>query len=342
MNNEYLIKTLKSLLSIHSPLGYHEEIIPFMENELKALGYESQRINRGGLLVSFGEGKHVAVSCHLDEIGLSVRQIKENGRMTLRPIGGIYAKTLNESEGELLTLDGRRYSATVRHEVASVHISERDEYSEVLDLYKNMELILDELVYTKEDVENLGVNPGDFVLLDPRTRILDNGFIKSRFIDDKAAVACVLTALKELKEKGVNVNKKITIHFSVYEENGSGGATGIPYDIEEMLAIDIGCVAKNSSADETKVSIIAQDSRGPYSRTMIQKLKRLADENNIDYTIDVNYPHYGSDTTPAINSGHDIQYGLMGPGTYASHGYERTHIRALENTYKLLMAYLTE
>lgn len=109
-----------------------------------------------------------------------------------------------------------------------------------------------------------------------------------------------------------------------------------------MLAVDIGCVAKDSTADETKVSIISQDSRSPYSRTMIQKLKKLADKNNIDYTIDVNYPHYGSDTSPAIASGHDILFGLIGPGTFASHGFERTHIRALENTYKLLLAYLTE
>lgn len=342
MDINYLKETLKKLLSIHSPLGYYEEIIPFMEQELEKIGYESRKINRGGLLVTFGEGRHVAVSCHLDEIGLSVRKIKDDGKMTLCPIGGIYAKTLNESEGEVVTLDGKKYSATVRHEYPSVHISERDEYSVVLDLYKNMELILDELVYCKEDVEKLGINPGDFVLLDPRTKFLDNGFIKSRFIDNKAGVACVLTALKEINEKKLKINKKITIHFSVYEENGTGGASGIPYDIEEMLAVDIGCVAKDSTAEETKVSIISQDSRSPYSRTMIQKLKKLADKNSIDYTIDVNYPHYGSDTSPAIASGHDIQFGLIGPGTFASHGFERTHIKALENTYKLLLAYLTE
>lgn len=342
MDKSYLLSTLQKLLAIHSPLGYHEEIVPFMEQEIKNLGYESKRINRGGLLVTFGEGRHVAISCHLDEIGLSIRQIKENGRMTLCPIGGIYAKTLNESDGEVVTLDGRKYSATVRHECASVHISERDEYSEILDLYKNMELVLDELVNSKEDVKKLGINPGDFVLLDPRTKVLENGFIKSRFIDDKACVACVLTALKELKTIGAKINKKITVHFSVYEENGTGGASGVPYDIEEMLAVDIGCVAKDSSADETKVSIIAQDSRSPYSRVMIQKLKRLADNNDIDYTIDVHYPHYGSDTAPAINSGHDILFGLIGPGTFASHGYERTHINGLENTFKLLMAYILD
>lgn len=342
MNTEYFAEVLANLLSIHSPLGYHEEIIPFMDNELRAMGYHPKHFTRGGLSVTLGEGKHVAISCHLDEIGLSVRYIKENGRMTLSPHGGIYAKTLNDSDAELVTLDGRKYYGTIRHEYASVHMAERDEYSQPLDLYKNMEFILDELVSSKAEVQALGINPGDYLLLDPRTKFTENGFIKSRFIDDKACVAIMLTALKEIADKGIKLNKKVTIQFSVYEENGTGGATGLDYDIEEMLALDIGCVAKNSTAEETKVSIIAKDSRSPYSRPMIQRLKRLADENGIDYTIDVNYPHYGSDVHPAINAGHDILFGLIGPGTYASHGYERTHIRSIVNTYRLLMAYLFE
>lgn len=342
MNTEYFAEILENLLSIHSPLGYHEEIIPFMDNELRAMGYTPKHFKRGGLSVSFGKGKHIAISCHLDEIGLSVRQIKENGRMTLSPHGGIYAKTINDSDAELVTLDGSKYYGTIRHEYASVHMAERDEYGEKMDLYKNMEFILDELVSSKEEVEALGIHPGDYLLLDPRTKFTESGFIKSRFIDDKACVAIVLAALKEIAEKDIQLNKKITVQFSVYEENGTGGATGLDDDVEEMLALDIGCAAKNSSAEETKVSIIAKDSRSPYSRQVIQRLKRLADEQNIAYTIDVNYPHYGSDVHPAVNAGHDMLYGLIGPGTYASHGYERTHIRAIVNTYRLLMAYLME
>lgn len=342
MNKEYLVSVLKNLLEIHSPLGYHEEIVPFVEKELRAMGYEPKRFTRGGLAVTLGEGKHVAISCHLDEIGLGVRNIKENGRMKLCPIGGLYAKTLNESDAELVTLDGRKYTGTVRHEVASVHISERDEYSTTLDLYTNMEFILDELVSSKKEVEALGIRPGDFLLLDPRTKFTENGFIKSRFIDDKASVAVVLAALKHIAENNIKLNKKITVQFSVYEENGTGGATGLPRDVEEMLAIDIGCVAPDTSADETKVSIIAKDSRSHYSREMIQKLISLSEKNNIEYTVDVNYPHYGSDTGSAIVAGHDILFGLCGPGTYASHGYERTHMRSLENTYKLVLAYMAE
>ncbi len=342
MNTEYVAEVLENLLSIHSPLGYHEEIIPFMDNELRAMGYTPKHFKRGGLSVTFGQGKHVAISCHLDEIGLSVRYIKDNGRMTLSPHGGIYAKTLNDSDAEIVTLDGRKYYGTIRHEYASVHMAERDEYAEAMDLYKNMEFILDELVNSKEEVEALGINPGDYLLLDPRTKFTENGFIKSRFIDDKACVAIMLDALKEIAEKKIVLNKKLTVQFSVYEENGTGGATGLDRDIEEMLALDIGCVGKNSTAKETAVSIVAKDSRSPYSRLMIQKLKQLADDNNIEYTIDVNYPHYGSDTHAAIGAGHDILFGLIGPGTFASHGYERTHIRAIANTYRLLMAYLMD
>ncbi len=339
---KYILDTLKKLVSIPSPLGYHEEILPFIQKEIESMGYSPKMFNRGGLSVVFGEGMHVGITAHMDEIGLAVRSIKANGRMSLVSIGGLYAKTINEANCELVTIDGKKYSGTIRNTKPSVHLSERDEYAAALDLSSNMELILDEFVNSKEEVMALGIRPGDYVLIEARTKILDNGFIKSRFIDDKACVAILLAALKYIKENNIKLNKKITAHFSAFEERGTGGAVGLDYDIEELIALDIGLVGDNNDASEKQVSIATMDSRGPYSRALIKKLVNLANENNIDFSMDVNYPHYGSDTASAVASGHDVRIGLFGPGTFASHGYERTHISALINTYNLLLAYLTE
>lgn len=341
-DKEYMLSILDEMLKIHSPLGYHHEIQKYLEKLLSDLGYETKAFNAGGFSVSFGEGeKHVAITAHMDEIGLAIRNIEENGRINLVPIGGIYAQTLNDHNCTVLTLDNKRYSATVRSCSPSVHLSEKEEYTQSFDLAKNMELILDEPVSSKEEILALGINPGDYVLLDPRTVFTENGFIKSRFIDDKACLATIICALKYIKDNNIKLHKRITIQFSAFEELGIGGALGLDNDISQLLAVDIGLVGKNMNASEHKVSIVAMDSRAPYSRNFIKILRTLAIENNIDFSIDVNYPHYGSDTSPALLSGHDVEHGLIGPGTFASHGYERTHIDSLLQTYKLLLAYMT-
>ncbi|NMD38650.1 MAG: M42 family metallopeptidase, partial [Christensenellaceae bacterium] len=243
MNTEkYILETFKKLAAIPSPLGYHEEILPFIQKEIEAMGYSPKLFNRGGLSVVFGEGKHIGVTAHMDEIGLAVRYIKPNGNMSLVSIGGLYAKTINEADCQVVTLDGKKYSGTIRNTKPSVHLTERDEYAAPLDLSNNMELVLDEFVNNKEDVLALGIRPGDYVLIDPKTKILNNGYIKSRFIDDKACVAILLAALKHIKENNISLNKKITAHFSAFEEKGSGGAVGLDYDLEELVALDIGLV----------------------------------------------------------------------------------------------------
>ena len=52
------------------------------------------------------------------------------------------------------------------------------------------------------------------------------------------------------------------------------------------------------------------------------------------------YPHYGSDVEATLSAGNDLRHGLIGSGVYASHGYERSHRDGVENTFKLLKAYL--
>ena len=61
----------------------------------------------------------------------------------------------------------------------------------------------------------------------------------------------------------------------------------------------------------------------------------------IDFAVDV-YPHYGSDAEAGLRSGIDCRHGLIGSGVYASHGYERSHVKGMENTFRLLKAYLNQ
>ena len=174
---------------------------------------------------------------------------------------------------------------------------------------------------------------------DPRTVVTESGYIKSRFLDDKLSAAILLGLARAVREDAWKLNRKVSLLFTVYEEVGHGGSV-VPDDTEEMISVDMGCVGSDLGCTERMVSICAKDSGGPYNYDLITALSNLAKEKKLDYAIDV-YPHYGSDVETTLRAGYDIRHGLIGPGVYASHNYERSHMDGVHNTFELLKAYIT-
>lgn len=202
-----------------------------------------------------------------------------------------------------------------------------------------MEVVLDEDVSSREEVEKLGIMVGDYVAFDPRTVITGSGYIKSRFLDDKLSVAILLGYARYLKEEHVTPARHIWQHITVYEEVGHGGACPMPAGVTEAISVDMGCVGDGLQCTERQVSICAKDSGGPYNYDVTTALVKAAKENGIDFAVDV-YPYYGSDVEVTLRAGHDVKHGLIGAGVYASHGYERSHVDGVKNTLGLLQAYL--
>ena len=203
----------------------------------------------------------------------------------------------------------------------------------------NMEVRLDAKVASKEDVEELGIAVGDIVTFEPRIEILPSGFIKSRHLDDKAGAAVLLYLLQEIQENHLELPYTTHFLFSNYEEIGYGGNSNIAPEVVEYLAVDMGAIGDGQSGDEFSVSICAMDSSGPYSLKLRQHLVNIAQEQNLDYKVDI-FPFYASDASAALRAGHDIVHGLIGPGIDASHAFERTHVDAVLNTTKLVYYYL--
>jgi len=202
-----------------------------------------------------------------------------------------------------------------------------------------MEVRIDEVVENAEDVKKLGISVGDFIYLDPRCRIYDSGFIKSRHLDDKACIAAMMGLAKYLVENNIKPKNTINFFISNYEEIGHGVSV-FPEDLDEFIAVDIGLVAgEDAHGDEKKVNIIAKDSRSPYDYTLRKKIQEAADKNKIQYTIGV-HNRYGSDATTAILQGFDFKYACIGPNVDATHHYERCHNDGIVETIKLLIAYL--
>ncbi len=240
------------------------DIMKHMEAETERLGYPLEITPKGnGIITIPGEKSDqvIGISAHLDTLGAMVRSIKPNGMIRFTPVGGYAMHTVEGEYCLIHTRDGRKYAGTVLSTKASVHV-----FSDARDWKReeaNMEIRIDELVKTKADTEGLGISVGDFISWEPRTRILPNGFVKSRHLDDKASVAALLGFMEWLKREGRTPSRTLKLILSTYEEVGHG-SSNIPADITEMIAVDMGALGDDLSATEQDVSICAKDSTGPY------------------------------------------------------------------------------
>lgn len=336
-----LLENAKSILEIHSPSGYCKDVMSYIEEKMNTLGYQFDYTVKGGAIITVpgkSNEKTIGISAHVDTLGAMVRSISSTGALKFTLVGGPIVPSLDSEYCVVQTRDGKRYNGTFLSTSPSVHVY-KDASSKARDI-DNMEVRLDEVVKSKEDITNLGISNGDYIFIDPKTVVTESGFLKSRFIDDKGSVACIITLLEIMKEQNIIPTYNTKVLITNYEEVGHG-ASYIPSDITEILAIDMGCIGTDLECDEYKVSICAKDSTGPFDYEMVSNLIQLSKENNIDYAVDI-YPMYGSDVGAALRGGHNIKGALIGPGVFASHGLERTHIDALVNTVNLMNLYLTK
>lgn len=339
MDLRYAVDFVKKLINVPSPTGYTDKAVDLIESEFNKLGVPFTRTIKGGIYATVqgnDTSKSRLICSHVDTLGAMVREIKDNGWVKLINIGGF---PMNNIEGENLTLitrEGKCITGTGLPVKASVHVF--DDVGKQERTIEDFEMRLDIITSSKEETKKAGVNVGDFVAFDPRTVETETGFLKSRFLDDKVSVGILLACIKDLLEK--KQKPAYTTHFFIsnYEEIGHG-LHAIPEDIFELLAVDIGTVGGKQTSSEYAVTIMAKDSSTPYDYKLRKKLEDLSIKNKIKYETDVMY-NYGSDASAFIKTGKDIRFGAMGPGVHATHHYERTHLDAIENTIKLVSAYV--
>ncbi|WP_022777536.1 M42 family metallopeptidase [Butyrivibrio sp. AE3009] len=341
INEKRFLKELEAEMAIDSVTGQYHELQDYLLKEIEGLGFKTWTLHKGGIMVEAGgEGNPLLVTAHGDTIGLMVRHINSDGTIKVYKVGGLYAFHTERENVRIHTRSDKVITGCVQRKNASVHVTEDELRKEVPDFDTNSFVVLDEDVNSAEDVRALGIEVGDYVALEPRFTVA-NGYIKSHFIDDKALVAVLMELLHDIKDGKVKLGRKVYIYISFYEEIGHGGST-VPEDVKDYLAVDIACIGPEQTSSEKKVTIFCQDSRFPYNIDMRNELEDAAAKAGADYVRDSFTPHYGTDADPALVAGFDIRHGAIGPGTRASHGYERTHIDALSNTYKVLAQYVAK
>lgn len=340
---DYIVEQIEKLVNIPSPSGFTKQVMQYVQEEAAKYGFESEYLRKGGLVIHVkgtnpDKNRVIGLSAHVDTLGAMVRSVNSNGTLRIVPIGGYMMQTIESSYCKVHTRSGKVYTGTILTKAPSVHTFDDARTMERTE--KNMEVRLDEIVEKKADVEALGIEAGDFISFDPCFVACESGYIKSRHLDDKASVAVLLALLKHMHNTNCYPECDVEIVISNYEEIGYG-ASYIPREITEFLAIDMGAVGDDLSGDERKVSICAKDSSGPYDYELTGKLIAIAKEKKLNYVVDV-FPHYGSDVSAALRGGNDICGALIGQGVQASHNMERTHRQGLENTFELLKGYVLE
>lgn len=337
---DFAVEQTKALLAIDSPSGYTEKAARWVREAFQALGFEARITQKGGVLACLG-GKDtenaVMLEAHTDTLGGMVAQIKPNGRLRITALGGMQAQNGEAENVRIYTRGGKVYEGTLQLVNASVHVN--GDYAKAQRSFDTTEIVLDEDVASREDVEKLGIMNGDIVCFEPRTRITASGYIKSRFLDDKLSVGILLGLAKYIHDTGITPQRRVYAHITVYEEVGHGGAGSLPQGVTDAISVDMGCIGEGLDCTERQVSICCKDSGGPYSYPLVSELVDAARREQADFAVDV-YPHYGSDVEATLSAGYDIRHGLIGAGVYASHGYERSHIDGVMNTLKVLKGFL--
>jgi putative aminopeptidase FrvX len=343
MNRKYAELALQrtmELLKIDSPTGYTADAVNAVAEIFTQMGYEAHLTQKGGVLIDLGgedASDALLLEAHTDTLGGMVAEIKSNGRLRITNLGGINANNAEAENVRVITKFDGAVEGTVQLCNASTHVN--GNYSTTARTFDTVEVVLDEDVHSVEDVRKLGIDVGDFVCFDPRSRITASGYIKSRFLDDKLSVGILMAFAQYLKDEHLTPKRRVYIHVTVYEEVGHGGSASVPAGVTEAISLDMGCVGEGIQCTERQVSICAKDSAGPYSYEVVKKLILAAKREQADYAVDV-YPHYGSDVEATLRAGYDIRHGLIGAGVYASHGYERSHIDGAWNTLKVVKGYL--
>lgn len=339
IDNEYLRQTLLELLAIPSPVGLTDEVVHYTCGKLDELGVPYEITRRGAIRATLkGETDRPACAAvaHLDTLGATVRSLKDNGRIHMMPLG-TWSSRFAEGARVTLFTDHGSHRGTILPLMASGHA-----FNEGIDTqpisWDHVELRIDENSNSREDLEKMGVNIGDFIAIDAQPELHENGYISSRHLDDKAGVAALLAAIKAIVESGLTLPVYFHPMFTVTEEVGFGASAILDERISEMVGIDIAIPAPGQNSREHGVTIAICDSSGPFDYHLTRELIGLCQRHGIEHQRDV-FPFYFSDSAAALRAGFDIRHALIGFGADSSHGYERTHMSALTSIAELLVLY---
>lgn len=341
IDESFFLECFREIVNTPSPTGYYVKLNPVLEQYAARFGYTLTYDNRSTAYLTIpgkDSTKTILVGAHADTVGMMVRTVDKDGKLLVRQLGGVDHATWEGETVIVHTRDGREYTGLCACQAHSPHVF--DDSTTMVRTENTMMILLDHKIESKEDVYALGIRSGDFVSVEPRCQFTKEGYIKSRFIDDKGSIACVFAAIKYMYENHLQPQYNTIFAFPYSEEIGMGGSY-VPNGVSEYVALDIGLIGPEHEGSEYKVSICAKDILAPYDYELTNRLLGYAEKADVDVALDVFY-RYSTDANAAVRAGNNLRAAAFGMAVYCAHGMERTHITGITGTTNLLLAYVLD
>lgn len=343
IDQDYLRKTLLELAAIPSPSGFTDEIVRYVCGEIGALGYEYELTRRGmvrALIPGRQRAPARAVVTHLDTTGAMVRAIEPHGRLAVAPIGHWSARFAEGVAATVFTRNGALRSCMLPK--VEWGVSRDDGVAAGSRSWDDIELRLEEPVFSAADVASLGVEVGDYVALDPQINLLDNGYVVGRNLDNKAGAAAVLAFLRAFAGSEQQADSDTYFLFTISEVTGGGIGSAVLPEISELVTVDFESVPAVEKSPYKRVTLASGDASGPYDFHLTAHLRELAAAAEPVIPLQQKYlMAYHSDAAAALIAGHDVRTAVIAYAGDAAHSLERTHLDSLTNVARLLEAYVT-
>ncbi len=342
IDGEWMTDLLLRLLRTPSPSGRTDAVMQLIGDTMDEIGLPFELTRRGAMVAELpGRSASVdrAVVVHADTIGCMVRDLKDNGRLSIIPIGSFSARFAEGGRVKIFVDDvDVQYSGTVLPLMASGHAFGDDIDTQGVG-WDHVEVRVDQRVSSAQDLIDLGIQVGDSVALVANPEVTDSGFLVSRHLDGKAGVAAALAAAKAIVDGGVELEHRANLLVTIAEEVGHGASHGLGEDVAEMVSIDNAVCAPGQHSIEHGVTIAMADMTGPFDYHLTRRLCRLASDADIAHARDT-FKWYRSDVAAAIESGAGTRAALMAFGLDASHGWERTELSSVDAVARLLTIWL--
>lgn len=285
---------LRKLTEIPAPSGYEDKMISFVREYMVKYADDVEIDKIGNVIgVLKGTSKNapkIMILAHMDEIGLIIRRIEDSGYLRFERLGGIEPKTLFAREVQVLTRRGlvEGIIGIKAHHLAAY----QKELEDIKDMY------IDVGAESKEEVEKLGIRVGDPVVFKPNMMVLNEKYIVSKAMDNRAALCVLLETLKTLSQR----RPKATLYFvaTVLEEFNVRGSLPAAYKISPDFAICLDIAVATDSPDLRNLGADVRLGKGvvfqmfsfhgrgtlggliPHPK-LVEFLERFAEENNIPY-----------------------------------------------------------
>jgi putative aminopeptidase FrvX len=333
-----LKELLEELIRVPGVSGFEDDIRENIAKKVRAMGLKATEDNIGNLITVLGDkGPHVLFIAHMDELGLIVSKLEENGSLRIRKVGGIDDRTLVGRVVEIKTQKGLvrgvlglkpPHLMTDREEMKKVHSWE--------------EARVDVGTRSRKETEKLGIRVLDPMVFKKDITYITPDLLCSRGIDNRAGCAILLEALEQLKDKKLPM--KMTFVWSVQEETGLTGAKvcGFRLNPDYVFAVDTMTTTDAPIGGDTYEKVFL--GKGPAMRMFDNaavaspKLRKLLEEVAKANKIPLQYGTGGGSTDgAAMQEFGSLMMPIGIPMRYTHSPTECASMKDIDNTVKLVV-----